>query len=272
MRPHLVPPASIMTADAFFETDADHFVATELTRGPWSPDHQHGGPPAALTARAIEQALPADPALQVARVTFELLRPVPIGPLAVTTEVTHAGRKLHLIEAVLAAPGGPPLIRARALAMRTQTMTVPDDQPAPEAPVAPADAAAFEFPFFADGNGYHRAMETRLAAGEFGTGRVIAWMRMRVPLVAGEAPSPLQRVVVAADSGNGVSLLLDVRHFTFVNPDLTVYLHRMPRGEWVALEASTRAQPNGIGLADTRLHDEAGVVGRSDQSLLIAPR
>ncbi|MDT0617111.1 thioesterase family protein [Salinisphaera sp. P385] len=264
--------APLMTADAFFEPHADHCLATPLTRGPWSPDHQHGGPPAALTVRAMERALPADPAMQMARVTFELLRPVPIGPLAVTTEITHAGRKLHLIEAVLAAPGGPPLIRARGLAMRVDAVAVPAAQPGFEAPVAPADADPFEFPFFTGDTGYHTAMETRLATGEFGSGRVTAWMRMRVPLVAGEAPSPLQRVVVAADSGNGVSLLLDVRHFTFVNPDLTVYLHRMPRGEWVALEASTRAQANGIGLADTRLHDEAGVIGRSDQSLLIAPR
>jgi Acyl-CoA thioesterase C-terminal domain len=96
-------------------------------------------------------------------------------------------------------------------------------------------------------------------------------MRMRHPLVAGEPPSPLCRVLVAADSGNGVSAALDYQRWRFINPDLTVYLLRPPTGEWVALEAATSAAA-GIGLADTALHDEQGPIGRAAQALFIDRR
>ena len=67
-------------ADALFIADGDRFVPTVHTRGPWDPQAQHGGPPAALIARAVE-AVPADAPMHVARLTVELLRPVPLTPL-----------------------------------------------------------------------------------------------------------------------------------------------------------------------------------------------
>lgn len=260
-----------MTAEAFFEPAGEGFAATELTRGPWSPDHQHAGPPAALLARAVEAALPPDTPMQVVRMTLEILRPVPIAELTVTTGTVHSGRKLRLLEAELQG-GGKTLIRTRALAIRTADVPVPQAPDRGEPPVAPDAAEAFQFPFFSADTGYHTAMEVRIARGEFGRGPVAGWMRMRVPLVAGETPSPLQRVMTAADSGNGLSLVLDTRRHTFMNPDLTVYLHRPPAGEWVCLDAVTTPQSQGIGIADTRLYDLHGPIGRSVQSLIIQPR
>ena len=121
--------------------------------------------------------------------------------------------------------------------------------------------------------GYHAAMEVRFGAGSFReAGPATAWMRMRVPLVDGEQPSPLTRVLVAADSGNGVSNVLDFDRYLFVNADLTVHLLRYPAGEWVCLEAATSIDRAGIGLADTALHDEQGRIGRCAQSLFVARR
>jgi hypothetical protein len=97
-------------------------------------------------------------------------------------------------------------------------------------------------------------------------------MRMGVPLLPGEEPSPLQRVLVAADSGNGVSAALDWRRYLFINVDLSVHLHRMPEGEWVCLDAVTLPQPNGVGMADTALFDERGPIGRAAQTLLVDER
>jgi hypothetical protein len=99
-----------------------------------------------------------------------------------------------------------------------------------------------------------------------------AWMRLRVAVVPGEAPSPLQRVMVAADSGNGISAALDPTRLTFLNPDLSVHLHRVPDGEWVCLAATTTVSPGGIGLAECALSDERGPIGRSLQSLLVDNR
>jgi hypothetical protein len=97
-------------------------------------------------------------------------------------------------------------------------------------------------------------------------------MRMGVPLLPGEEPTPLQRVLVAADSGNGVSAALDWRRYLFINVDLSVHLHRMPEGEWVCLDAVTLPQPNGVGMADTALFDERGPIGRAAQTLLVDER
>ena len=108
----------------------------------------------------------------------------------------------------------------------------------------PGPDAGRTTPFFPTGQevGYHTAMEVRFVAGSFlELGPATAWMRMRHPLVPDEAPSPLCRVLIAADSGNGVSAALDYQRWRFINPDLTVYLMRPPAGDWVALEATTTA-------------------------------
>jgi hypothetical protein len=97
-------------------------------------------------------------------------------------------------------------------------------------------------------------------------------MRTRHPLVTGEEPSPLQRVLAAADSGNGVSAALDWRRWLFINVDLTVHLHRMPATEWVCLDAVTIAEPEGVGIADTAIYDERGPIGRAVQTLLVSER
>jgi Thioesterase-like superfamily len=258
-------------SEAFFHVlGPDHFRATELTRGPWDPGLQHAGPPAALLGRALE-GLGDRTDLQVARVTFEIARPVPIAELRVTTRLLRGGRSVELIEAALLA-GEAEVMRATALRVRTTELDLPAGLvPGPRLPGPDAGRPA---PFFPTGQavGYHTAMEARFVAGSFQElGPATVWMRMRHPLVPGEPPSPLCRVLVAADSGNGVSAALDYQRWRFINPDLTVYLLRPPTGEWVALEAATSAAA-GIGLADTALHDEQGPIGRAAQALFVDRR
>lgn len=224
-----------------------------------------------MLALAIERVLPAG--MAVARLTVDLLRPIPIATFRTATRVLRAGRNVQWLSADLLAEDGGLLAQAHAVCMRTTVLELPVVGDPLRDPVAPpARSPAFQFNFFQSDVGYHTGMEARLARGVVGQGPVAMWMRMRHPLIEGEAPSPLQRVMIAADSGNGVSMVLDPRRYTFVNPDLTVYLHRPPAGEWVCLDARTIPQPRGIGLADTRLLDEEGPIGRSAQSLLISAR
>jgi hypothetical protein len=95
---------------------------------------------------------------------------------------------------------------------------------------------------------------------------------LRVPLVEGEEPTPLQRMLVLADSGNGISNALPPSRFVFINPELTVHITKQPRGEWMCLDASTIADPRGFGLASSKLYDEHGLVGRGAQALFLGPR
>lgn len=256
--------------DAFFHRDGDVYVPTELTRGPWSPDAQHGGPPAALLGTAMERTEARGPAM-VVRATFQILKPVPLAPLTIATRVLNAGRSVQLIAGVLSSRGEEIL---RGEIVRIRLTEVPFEEP-PSPPPPPGPAQGKPSAFFPTGYdvGYHTAMESSFVRGGFmEQGPAIAWLRMRHPLVAGEPIPPLARVLIAADSGNGVSSALDYRRFIFINPDLTVNLHRYPEGEWVCLEAQTTVSPRGVGLAVSALHDERGPIGRASQSLLIGER
>jgi hypothetical protein len=250
--------------------EADTWTATELTRGPWSPEFQHGGPPSALLARALERDLAElAPASRIVRMTVELVRPIAIADVTIEVERVRTGRQVQELRGRMLVAGRE-VCRAVALCIRTAEVDV--TPPRGLWPVPPESSEPFEFSFFASAVGYHRGMEARFARGTWGSGAATAWMRMRVPLVPGEQPSPLQRVMIAADSGNGISAALDVDRFTFVNPDLTVYLHRLPAGEWICLDATTVVQPSGIGLAECALYDEEGHIGHSLQSLVLASR
>ena len=191
--------------NAFYARDGGAFVPSELTRGPWDPGAQHAGPPSALLGRPRRGR-----GTLIGRITIELLRPVPIAPLRVAPEVVRPGRNVELVEAVMTEAGGDPRPIARAIAWRLRT----DDRVrrAGRRPAAAGTHAGHERPFFPTGQdvGYHTAMDYRFIEGAFtepGPARV--WLRMRQPLVAGEPTSPLARVLVAADSGNGVSAALD---------------------------------------------------------------
>lgn len=267
--------------DSFYEPDGDGFAATEATRGPWDPDAQHAGPPAALVGREIELLTGGrigggdGPPAQVARITYEILRSVPIGRLRVEAEVLRPGRRVELVGATLSDEAGEPVMRAQGWRLRADEVGFERPPGFPDPPPGPDSDAAVPgvFPKLDYEVGYHTAMQYRFTRGAFmEPGPATVWMRMGVPLLPGEEPTPLQRVLAAADSGNGVSASLDWMKFLFINVDLTVHLHRMPEGEWICLDAVTLPEGNGIGIADTRLFDERGSIGRGVQSLLVAAR
>ncbi len=267
--------------EAFFLPDGDRFVATELTRGPWDAGAQHAGPPAALLGRAIERFGARDD-VQVVRVTFEILRPVPIAPLEIAATLLRGGRSVEVVGALLSHDGTEVM---RATGVRIRTLEPPLDGEAAGMPPVPAGGPVAAVPpgpehgeplrFFPTRHqaGYNTAMEWRFVDGAFlEPGPATVWMRMRHPLLLDEDPAPLQRVLIAADSGNGVSSVLDWRSWLFINPDLTVYLHRPAVGEWVCLQARTTLEPAGLGLAESVVFDRTGPVARGLQSLFIAKR
>ncbi|MBI5103593.1 MAG: thioesterase family protein [Solirubrobacterales bacterium] len=258
-------------SEAVFTPDGDAFVPSGHARGPWDPDAMHGGGPAALLARAVERADAPGP-MRVARLTVEFLKAVPLAPVTVHAEVVRGGRRLQLLEATLRADGED-VLRARAVRLRAGDEAVP--AAAPERPVpGPEEAEHAPFPVAGEAQGFHRtAMDIRFVRGSFGeSGPALTWFRLQRPLVAGEAPTPLQRAVAAADFGNGVSRVLDWDEHLFVNTDLSVHLHREPEGEWVALDARTDLDPAGIGQATSVLRDPRGRLGVAAQSLYVAAR
>ncbi len=256
-------------ADSFFVSRGKAYAATEATRGPWDDAHQHAGPPSGLLGRALERFQPRDDA-RIVRVTIEILRPVPIAELEVDVTVARPGKRVELLEAVMTS-GGDKVLKARAWRMRMASLVF--DEPPREMLPGP-ESGRWEpfFPGVAEA-GYHTHMDWRFLRGSFReAGPATAWLTMKVPLLPGEGPSPLVRVLVAADSANGVSCALDPRDYVFVNTDLNVFLHRVPEGEWVGMDSRTLLEPSGVGLTETVLHDRSGPVGRALQTLYVAKR
>ena len=251
-----------------FDVVDGRFVATELASGPWDPNAQIGGAPAALLARAFE-SVPAADGLILGRLTYDFIRPAPIGPVSVRASVARDGRRVQLLEGAMLADGVD-VVRARALRVHRASAGAGASQGNP--PPGPDAGRTGELP------GLHRprfatdANEVRFVEGGFGGGPGTAWFRLTCPLVGDEQATPIQRLAAAADFGAGLSSALPRERYIFINVDLTVYMDREPVGEWICLSSETRIAGGGIGVAESVLFDECGRVGRATQALLIAPR
>jgi len=255
---------------AFYLPDGPgRYRTTGAAQGPWDPAMQHGGPPAALLASAIEEHAGRE-GLRTARVTVDFLGPVPLGTLDVTVEVLRPGRRVQLAEARLTHEGRVVAVaRTWQHAVGGTADTVPTaGDPVPALP-APQDHGAGMLGRF----GYGRAHDWRMTAGSMDApGPGAAWARPLVPLVAGTRMTGLQRALVVADSANGASLALPVEKMLSMPTSLTVAFLRHPAGEWVHLDARTDLSGDGIGLSSARLSDPAGLFATVTQPLLVAGR
>ena len=256
---------------AFFTqlSDDGSYLAADETAGPWSPRHQHGGPPSALLVHESERAAAAHTAredLDALRVSVDFLGPVPVGQVDLTTRIVRAGRSAVLVESELSAAGRA-CLQARTWLVRRAEATPEVSDPAH--PVAgPRDSVELTAWTFA----YGQQVEWRPVAGDaVGPGPATVWARQRIPVLAGVEPSGLQRAVLVADSSSGVSSVLSWDDWSFANVDVDVHLLRPVVGEWVLLEARTRLSATGSGLTTSTLHDARGVVGASAQTLIVAP-
>lgn len=251
---------------AVFTVDGDRFLPSDAARARWYPDALHGGPVAALFARQVER-VPAAVPMMVVRLTVDLMRPVPTRPLTVTTRVVREGRRIQVVDATMEADG---TVVARASALRIRLL----DLPVPEHPRRDPVPGPDHLPRYpmrdADGDWFHtRAAEARFVEGDFyEPGPATVWIRLTLPIVAGEDPTPFQAAAAFSDFGNGLSRVLPAG-WLFINADLTVYLHRYPVDEWVCLRSRTDLDDDGIGLAQSELFDRNGAIGHAVQGLVV---
>jgi hypothetical protein len=282
------------------EGNGQSFIPTEHARGPWDPQALHGGAPAALIANAFERLEPGSH-LRIARLGFELLRPIPFAPLTLSTRIVRPGRRVQELAAELSA-GEQVVCRASALRVQEVSAEVAAAAVVQEAATDLAAAAigggadvpsadthvrsdslpppeqATPVRFALDEDNIDRAsfaasaMEMRWISDPRAPGPGRVWMRLRHPLLEGRELTSLARLAATADFGNGVSAELPFERFLFINADLTIHLRRPPLGEWIGLDARTLLHGGGSGLAESVLHDVHGPVGRAFQTLVVQPR
>jgi hypothetical protein len=259
-------------SESIFLADGERFVPTEYARGPWDPNALHGGAPAALMAAAFERMQPGE-GLSIARLGFELLRPIPFAPLSLSLRIVRPGRRVQELAGELHA-GDELICRASALRVQEVPRELPGDAPEDATMDGPESGKAVRFALDdSERTGFAlSAMEMRWLSDPWALGPGRVWMRLRHPLVPGEPLTPLARLAATADFGNGVSAALPFDRFLFINADLTIHLQRQPRGEWIGLDARTLLHGGGTGLSESVLYDVHGAVGRAFQTLVVQPR
>jgi hypothetical protein len=253
--------------EAMFIPDGDGAViATVLTQGPWHPNAQYGGTPAALLTWAVER-VPTLVPMRIARLTVDMHRPVPLGRLHVGAEVAREGKRLQLVVATIHDDEGVEVARATALRFRLaegpDAPTDPDLPPIEVPPFGPVRESAAR----SDGlNGFTGALETR-NGGDRGQGT--SWYRATRPVIAGEEPSPTVRLAWASDFTANSANYLDLTRWSAINADLTITLGRAPVGEWTGVATRSWYAADGIGHARGDLFDRDGLVGTCTASLLV---
>ncbi len=262
-----------------FHREGDRFVPTEACRGPWDPAAMHGGPPTALMGRLALEHEPADSDWFMSRLTSELLRPVPLEPLHARVEIRRPGRRLQLVDVSLHAPDGTEVSAARVLRVAVadnglNEAALPVAGPPKVAPPERCDSydlTARHEPGTVMFSGF---VDVRPTEGGFfeNPGPGSSWFRLRIPTFVGEDIHPLDRACTTADFPNAVSSVLTADEHLFINPDLTIHLHRLPVGEWVLLSARSHVRRSGYGTAAGVLWDRDGQIGTAVQSLLVARR
>jgi hypothetical protein len=257
--------------EAIYKVEGATIQTSAFAGGPWDPRLQHGAAPSSLICWAIEQ-LPSPVPMRVARLTVDLMRPVPVAPLSVETEILREGKKIQLVAVRLLADGKE-VVRATALRIRKHDQALPAERPFPPLDLPPPEDGADALGGAMSTTPFLSGLEMRNVKGAFNKpGPASIWYRASRPIVEGESISPLMRATIAADFCNGTSAFLSFKHWTFINADLTISLAREPVGEWILLDAETWAGPDSIGIAAARLADRNGYFGRAVQSVLFEKR
>src|SRR5258707_7030222 len=122
---------------------------------------QHGSAPAALVTWAAE-AIPTSAPMQIVRVTLDLMRPVPVAPLMIQSEVLREGRKIQLCAISLLA-NNVVVVRATVLKVRADSLPLPSELADAAIDVPPPDQGT--------------PMEPRFARNPFVTGLSVSAVR-----------------------------------------------------------------------------------------------
>ena len=259
-----------MADECCFVAEGADLQPTEWSVGPWSPDTLQGSAYGGVLVRALEREAGAA-GLMLARLSFDLWRPVTRDRLTPSVTVLREGRKARTVEASLV-QAGKPVARCTAVFLTADAASTPPVATAGAPPMGPDDGRPVP-PQVRRWSPFFTGVDTRVIAGDLlAPGPASAWFDFRRPLVEGEPNSPLVHAVSAADLASGISAVVDLRAWSFINADLTVVFWRAPDAPWILLEAETFVGDAGTGVAHGRLSDRRGVFGACAQTLLFGRR
>jgi Thioesterase-like superfamily len=246
--------------------ERDHFVPTLLTTGPWRADAMHGGAPSALVGTLISPVVEEDE--MVTGVQIDLERPVPLEPLLGTVRRRQVSRRIAHLEVELSTDSSR-AVSARALVIGKESVSVAGR----EEPLLahPGQLASMDWsPLYADVSPIfvRDAVDHRVVRGGYGVPvPSAAWLRLKVPVIAGQESCGLSQLLAVADFGSPLSQTNALGPgFGLINVDVNVTIFREPVGSWFYLDATGHVGDGGIGLAVTMVSDLEGTLGVITQS------
>lgn len=253
-------------AEPFFRRQGELFVPQAVSRGPWNPKSLHGRVVIGLLAREIERAY-GDPDFVPARLTVDMYRLPDLSPISVKVRPLREGGRLRLIEAELFSNG---VSSARAVCQWLRRGEAPEgnvwsppnwDVPGPQDIPAPAAR-----------EGMGGMWATRPITGAFGSvGPRRLWMSEVRELIGGEPLTAFSRVALAADFASPFANAGD-KGLAYINSDVTLYLHRVPAGEWIGFEVVNHQASAGVAIGECFVYDETGPIGSATVAALAQRR
>jgi hypothetical protein len=254
-------------ADALFVPNGDHYLPTHFTEGPWDPEAQFGGAPAALMTTLVEDTPTLVP-MRIARLTVDLLRPVPLTPLRASAQVVREGKRVQVVDATLWSED---VVVARASALRERLVDlgpveIPTGENPVELPEAPQPDALEMYPG-RNPPGSRWAVEY-LHEDRGGHFREPMWVRLRVAVVAGRPASPMTQLAYIADLASGIGTGHG-QGMRSINADLSINVLRYPVGGWISLTGTSLINRDGIGHSFATASDTGGVVANLALARLI---
>lgn len=263
---------SSLTPTAYYMARGNgRYLPTSATESPWDRTAQHGGPPAALLAHAIDETV--EDTMRIGRIAVDFFGPIPLSEVAIDVVSIRPGRRVRLTEARMSVDGRVAVsARTWHIATGDRPPTSGEQETAPP-PIPARPVAQHFYAGLDDGWGYGRSIEWRFTRGSFDSfGAADVWTRVRLPLIEGVPLTGQARLQITADSANGLSMSLPMEQWFSIPPAMTATLLRPPDGEWVHLKSRTYLTEDGIGLAHAALYDSRGFVGEVAQPLLVQRR
>jgi len=252
-----------------FQRDGWIFQPTSHALSPWGPSMLHGGACSGLLTYCLEQSLP-DPNFHLLRITHDLFRPVPNGPLEARCTILRHGKRICVIEVCLLSERKE-VARSTGLAAIPADVDMPNNLPRKQGPPhKPDDFASMRFGAMWKNEanpmpGLNSLVEMRLVEGMKFTGTGAAWMRVHACIIENEAPSALGMFGPITDFGNGLAQVYLGNGIGMINADIDIHLWRYPQGDWFFLESVNYVNDHGNGLINTNLSDAQGWIGQVSQ-------
>lgn len=252
--------------DSIFTLDGEFVVPEDYARGPWNPEFLDGAAVSALLAHTVEAGRPSLER-QLARLTIDLLAPVPMAPLRVVRQQVYEGKRFEVVDVTVLTADERMVCRASALLISEDDQP-PFQMPATEIELSPGPEESRPFPYESAPVSFLNAQEMRFSRPISHESPGALWTRLNVPAFPDAPITPVVRAAAAADRASPATGMTPDMGATAINADMSIHFGRQPAGEWIGVEGLARLPGRGQGLGAAYLRDEAGLFGAASVSLM----